>query len=80
MPAPPTATTVDKHARGPRRSPARGETRIRRLGSALREVVETQTHSSLDRGLEFIRREPVKALALAGAAGALASLLLRRAK
>ncbi len=62
------------------RSPARGETRIHRLGKALRQVVGTQARSSLDRGLGYVRSEPVKALALIGAAGAIAGLLIRRPK
>lgn len=69
------------------RSPARGETRMNRLGRALRKVVtsqaeavRTQARGQLDRGIGYVRNEPVKALALAGVAGAVAGLLLRRSK
>ena len=79
----PTTTASTSTARGRtahHRSPARGETRMHRLGKALRQVVETRARSSYDKGVGYVRSEPMKALAIVGAAGAIAGLLLRRSK
>ena len=75
-----TTTTTAARTRARHRSPARAETRMHRLGKALRQVVETRARTSYDKGVGYVRSEPMKALAIVGAAGAIAGLLLRRSK